>query len=399
MNLPRNALALTDTDGYAPYGYPTDDMLPTLSMPQYSPTINALYSMFGYTGGHRMPTVPTNQNALNFGLNVANTAVAAPNLTYPERSPPATRPGVLAPFYNAADEATERVRGFVQDVTAPRPRSEGLPPVGVRGGWLAELLATGSTETAAALGRVLSAPYDYVTGRHVDASLEDAAIAGLSVLGPATAVARRNRLAPFAEQLESNSDLPWPASVVPSQATAPMAQTVGPVTMRGYRGSVSDNKSFSARSKRSRVFASDNPDVASTYADTDYSDHANIMPLEMRFQNALALEAQERAPRWSQLPIQDVDGQVRYTSTDDLAEIARRRGHDGLVLRNIIDTNGEDIPSTIAVALRRGTTYSPITGELLYGLAPVAAAAPVAANYWLSGRPDQPDVTAQRGRQ
>ena len=101
--------------------------------------------------------------------------------------------------------------------------------------------------------------------------------------------------------------------------------------------------------------------MADTYA-ANYGDladidlPAHITPAEVRFQNPLIVDAGGR--EWDNIPF---DGK-RYTS-DAFASLARRRGYDGLVLRNVQD----DGPlATSYAAVKPGTVFSPLTGERLY---------------------------------
>lgn len=123
---------------------------------------------------------------------------------------------------------------------------------------------------------------------------------------------------------------------------------------RGHVGDLAD--------EHSKLFASTSPEVASTYA-PDWLDNGAVFPLDMSFKNPLVVDA--KGSIWDQIPFEG----KRWSSTDDIADIASQRGHDGLVIRNVIDNNmmGQAaIPGDTYVALKRGTVTSPLTGETLF---------------------------------
>jgi len=58
----------------------------------------------------------------------------------------------------------------------------------------------------------------------------------------------------------------------------------------------------------------------------------------------------------------------KYMDSDELAALARSRGHDGLIMKNVVDgPDGVGVPqATTYAALRRNTVRSPLTGETLF---------------------------------
>lgn len=138
---------------------------------------------------------------------------------------------------------------------------------------------------------------------------------------------------------------------------------------RGYRGSNLNTMSFPNRDDG--VWASSNPHVASTYADwTGNHGAPNVMPLEFKFNKPLVVDA--LGSRFDKVPF----GKSRL-STDEISDIARAVGHDGVVYRNILDSQYfGTTASDVYHALKRGTTRNAITGELLYGMGGVGLATP-----------------------
>lgn len=130
---------------------------------------------------------------------------------------------------------------------------------------------------------------------------------------------------------------------------------------QGYHGT---NKPHSF--ERSPWISSD-PKVANTYTearrrqmDPTPVDGSMVYPAEVRFQNPMVYDAKGRL--WSDLSaVNDLDA-------DMLAIAAKRKGHDGLVLQNVIDDYRAEgsTPATSYKPLQPGTVYSPLTGELLY---------------------------------
>ena len=138
---------------------------------------------------------------------------------------------------------------------------------------------------------------------------------------------------------------------------------------KAYRGQA-DNKALGKND--GTVWASSSPELADVYAMTNSAKNTaedwtanlkpNITPVEMKFANPLTVGrlGSKYTATWDQL---SHDG-MTFT-TDQLADYARRQGHDGLIVRNVID-GSRSIPQTSYAALERGTVYSPLTGDLLY---------------------------------
>lgn len=166
---------------------------------------------------------------------------------------------------------------------------------------------------------------------------------------------------------------------VPGRSSPPMVNadvSVGipmDAPARAYRGSGSNAGHFK---KSDRMFSSDDPKVAATYADWG-GNAPNIMPVDVQFRNPITYSLREPAPYHDIRPPKEFGGEEWFgLSTDDLARRAKKLGHDGVVFRNIMDNvSGSGPPSTVYVALGRGTVKSPLSGETIYGLAPFAGAA------------------------
>ena len=151
----------------------------------------------------------------------------------------------------------------------------------------------------------------------------------------------------------------------PSVLGAALA-TAGEQPVRAYRGAT--NAGNIARDDASILWGSSSPDVASTYARphfTNYDIEGAVAPLDMDFRNPMTVNANGK--HWADLE----HGGQRYTA-DDLADLAKSQGHDGLVVKNVVDTKswypGEPrtMPADTYVALKRGTVKSPLTGETLF---------------------------------
>ena len=137
----------------------------------------------------------------------------------------------------------------------------------------------------------------------------------------------------------------------------------GAKPIRAYRGFETIRPKHGNESKA--MFSSSDPMTAGTYADgmgNGSFENGAMMPLDLNFKNPMTIDAQ--GSRWTQIP----DGPGYTTSTDHLAERARQRGHDGLIVRNVLDSlSARDLsPADTYVALKRGTVTSPLTGETLF---------------------------------
>lgn len=132
-----------------------------------------------------------------------------------------------------------------------------------------------------------------------------------------------------------------------------------PLTARVYRGSpIGETWAPEGALRNTTFWSSDNPEVAGYYAG-DRGVGPNIVPADVSFKNPLVVDARGR--EWASIPWGS-----GTTATDTLAKLARRFGHDGLVVRNVRDNfDGGPLATTYA-ALRPGTVFSPLTGERLY---------------------------------
>ena len=131
--------------------------------------------------------------------------------------------------------------------------------------------------------------------------------------------------------------------------------------LRGYRGDI-----YAERRNPNMYWAATDPAIASDYAMVGGSSRQpgyspNVQPAEFRFKNPLEIDAQGSS--WEKVP-----SPYGTTSTDEIATLAQNAQHDGVVFRNVHDPIGDvdgQVGTTIA-ALKRGTVYSPMTGELLF---------------------------------
>jgi hypothetical protein len=132
-----------------------------------------------------------------------------------------------------------------------------------------------------------------------------------------------------------------------------------PVTARVYRGAAKEEEWPPGPGTRQGPFwASDNPEVANHYSGAAYADDPgvrapSITPADITFQNPMVVEAM--GMDWNMLP--------GYATTEFAAREALKKGHDGLVVRNVADDG--QVATTYA-ALRPGTVRSATTGETLF---------------------------------
>ena len=149
------------------------------------------------------------------------------------------------------------------------------------------------------------------------------------------------------------------------------ANTPGPMQIYGYRGKIKPTDKIT-----SKPWASDNPNVANSYTIDHYdnptagiADGSNVSPLRFEFANPLVVDA--KGNRYSNVPIPGFEPNKLYPTgtvgTEEIARLAGHRGYDGLVIKNVRDSaEGGDVASTVINALKPGTTYSALTGDLLY---------------------------------
>ena len=107
----------------------------------------------------------------------------------------------------------------------------------------------------------------------------------------------------------------------------------------------------------------DDPNIASSYALEFPEERPAVLRTEARFENPLTIDADGAS--WQNIPH---NGDEYYAN--ELAVMARDMGHDGLILRNVIDpsnggVSGSDM-SNVAAALTHGTVHSPLSREILY---------------------------------
>lgn len=168
----------------------------------------------------------------------------------------------------------------------------------------------------------------------------------------------------------------------PRNALAREVNPSGPVSARGYHGAVEGIESDLARKKSKGVYwASENPEVASAYADADMARlllpdrqfgaaMPHVAPVDLTFLNPLHVDA-SKSNHWN-IPF---EGQA--LSTDDIAALAKRRGHDGVVFHAVRNA-GRRV--TDYAALAPNTVRSATTGETLFSNSKEAALAPTAVN-------------------
>ena len=114
-----------------------------------------------------------------------------------------------------------------------------------------------------------------------------------------------------------------------------------------YHGSTTGGLS---RATVQNTFFSDNPAVANGYAlDLDAGragEDPVVNPVYLRIENPLVVDAQGEA--WMRIPFEG-----RTETTDGLAEIAKKRGHDGVIIKNVDDSSTEEFtePSTVYITL------------------------------------------------
>ena len=144
----------------------------------------------------------------------------------------------------------------------------------------------------------------------------------------------------------------------PSLMGSALAGAEGNTPIRGYRGS---NQARPTDAPRSKYWASTSPEVASGYATSPYGfDAPNVTPANFNFENPMTVDA--GGSYWAQIPHNG-----GTTTTDNLARLAEVNGHDGLIVRNVVDEMaGNDLPADSILALKRGTVTSPTTGEVLF---------------------------------
>jgi len=225
--------------------------------------------------------------------------------------------------------------------------------------------------------RVFDALYGWLGGTP-DQRSKASALAGLfdvGTMGMATGaydgaqeMARTGRPGPMAMAV-----LP---GMKPVSAAAKAAANATPVVARGYRGSITNTEKYRDPQFGTGPWASSSPEVANTYAQTDWDGAvSNVTPMEFRFSNPFVHDA--KGADWNNIPGTDPRlfvGDGRLDATDNIADRAQKLGHDGMIMKNVRDTGDAQSgnygpPSDVIRPLQRGTTYSPLTKELLYSSA------------------------------
>lgn len=173
------------------------------------------------------------------------------------------------------------------------------------------------------------------------------------------------------------------ADYQPAVPGFPNMKTPGPLDPEvAYRGSKTSRNRFRDPSSRG-PWASSDPEIASTYANPNYmqSTSPSVQPMEFRFNNPVEINAKGAA--WDSIP---TGNWFERLSTDEIGDRLKNSGYDGVIFRNVRDAEAWTDPSTpksdVYHALKRGTVYSPLTGDLLYangGKSGAAAGAAVQA--------------------
>lgn len=149
------------------------------------------------------------------------------------------------------------------------------------------------------------------------------------------------------------------------------AVTGQPITIKTYRGRHDSRHDLFASWQADRVYASSDPNVASVYARADlaaqYAEtipeaaafEPRTFPLYMRFQNPFVIDT--RGSSWDEISFR---GQM--LTTDQIADIAKSEGHDGVIFRDILD---QGPMATTVVALDKNTVTSATSGQLMFAFA------------------------------
>lgn len=125
-----------------------------------------------------------------------------------------------------------------------------------------------------------------------------------------------------------------------------------------YHGSTGGGLS---RTTVQNTFFSDNPAIASGYADPDEyrpGEEPVVNPVYLRIENPLVVDAEGEA--WMRIPF---EGQT--VTTDDLAKAAKKRGHDGVIINNVDDSSTEEVttPSTVYITLGKAAQFKSAVGN------------------------------------
>lgn len=157
-----------------------------------------------------------------------------------------------------------------------------------------------------------------------------------------------------------------------ARTDADKAVTGRPITVRAFRGQGDAwNQDFASHGGE-MVFATNTPEAADVYAETDVALRLSernspaagdvvpkITPVVMTFLNPLVVDA--NGSEWDNVLFSG-----KTATTDHIAFAAQESGHDGLIVRNVRD--GHKNASNTYVSLARGTTSSPMSGEMLFAI-------------------------------
>ena len=140
--------------------------------------------------------------------------------------------------------------------------------------------------------------------------------------------------------------------------------------LRGYHGSMYPDYLDTAKKRGEFWAASDpsydgipvnsaNPERLYSFFEgsTGQTAYPSMTPVEMQFKNALVAGGDSPSP-WTRVPFEG--GQA---STEDIVKLARERGNDGVIFKNLQESGPV---SDEYVALGQGTVRSPLTGETLF---------------------------------
>lgn len=146
-----------------------------------------------------------------------------------------------------------------------------------------------------------------------------------------------------------------------------------PATISGYHG-----RSARGEHPKDRPFwLTPDADMAGRYATEGLPGATpQVMPVEARFKNPFVFDALGNdygdilTPRSLLESMPDNLKKVnKFSDTDIVARLARERGHDGLIVKNVVDPPDDiwpsDTPSTSVAALQPGTVYDRL-GNLVY---------------------------------
>lgn len=224
------------------------------------------------------------------------------------------------------------------------------------------------------------------------------AVAGIGQAITAPARAYRGEFDPVSEEgvgealnVAGNAMMGGLAAPKPRTSSTTVRPTE--IIERGYHGSRSNSLITEPRTD-SGPWGSSSHDIANSYALTNNPLLDPIVaPVEYRFKNPAVYDA--GGSDWMSVP---TSRDARKT-TDQIAADARANGRDGVVIRQVKDsltgnTNVNATAGDVYIPLQPGTTYSALTGDLLYANGGRPGATAGAA---LGAIPDTPGIRAYHG--